>query len=173
MTRTRRITFLPGAAVAAFAVLTLAACSNGGQASGSAPASSGGKQGTVDVATSSLGQILVDSQGSTLYLFQKDMGSQSECTGACAASWPPLRANGKPTAGSGANASLLGTTPRSDGAPQVTYNGHPVYQFSGDQQPGETNGEGVSAFGGSWFALSQAGNQISSSTSNSGGGPGY
>lgn len=173
MTRTRRITFLPGAAVAAFAVLTLAACSNGGQASGSAPASTGGKQGTVDVATSGLGQILVDSQGSTLYLFQKDTGSQSECTGACAASWPPLRTNGKPTAGSGANASLLGTTQRSDGAPQVTYNGHPVYQFSGDQQPGETNGEGVSAFGGSWFVLSQAGNEISSSTSNAGGVPGY
>src|SRR5580765_5651084 len=109
MTRTRRITLLPGVAVAAFAVLTLAACSNGGQASGSTPTSNGGKQGTVDVATSGLGQILVDSQGSTLYLFQKDTGTQSECTGACASSWPPLRTNGKPTAGSGANASLLGT----------------------------------------------------------------
>jgi predicted lipoprotein with Yx(FWY)xxD motif len=173
MTGTRRITFPTGFAVTAAAVLTLVACSSGGQSSAPAPPSNGGKQGTVDVATTSLGQTLVDSQGSTLYLFQKDTGSQSECTGVCAASWPPLRAKGKPTAGSGANASLLGTTPRSDGAPQVTYNGHPVYQFSGDQQPGETNGEGVSAFGGSWFALSQAGDQISSSTSNSGGGPGY
>lgn len=169
----RRITFLPGVAVAAVAVLTLAACSNSSTASGSAPDSNGGKQGTVDVATTNLGQTLVDSQGSTLYLFGKDTGSQSECTGACAASWPPLRANGKPTAGSGASASLVGTTPRSDGAPQVTYNGHPVYHFSGDQQPGQTNGEGVSAFGGTWYALSQAGDQISSSTSNAGGGPGY
>jgi predicted lipoprotein with Yx(FWY)xxD motif len=112
------------------------------------------------VASSGLGQILVDSQGRTLYLFQKDSGTTSACTGTCAAAWPPLRATGQPTA-SGANAALLGTTPRSDGGPQVTYNGHPIYVFVKDLQPAETNGEGVNAFGASWFALTPAGNPIS------------
>jgi hypothetical protein len=72
-----------------------------------------------------------------------------------------LRATGQPTAGSGAYPALLGTNPRSDGGTQVTYNGHPVYIFFKDQNPGDTKGEGVNAFGASWFALSPAGNQIS------------
>jgi hypothetical protein len=102
----------------------------------------------------------VDSQGHTLYLFGKDSGTISTCTGACAAAWPPLLATGQPTAGSGANAALLGTTSRSDGGTQVTYNGHPVYLFIKDQSPGDTNGEGKNAFGASWFALSPGGNEI-------------
>jgi predicted lipoprotein with Yx(FWY)xxD motif len=64
---------------------------------------------------------------------------------------------------------MVGTIARTDGSPQVTYNGHPVYLFSGDQQPGDTNGEGVSAFGGSWYVLSPAGNQIVAQTQNTGG----
>jgi hypothetical protein len=67
---------------------------------------------------------------------------------------------------------MVGTTPRSDGKPQVTYNGHPVYLFSGDQSAGDTNGEGVTAFGASWFALSPAGNQVSAPASNSRSGSG-
>jgi predicted lipoprotein with Yx(FWY)xxD motif len=173
MTRSRRITLIPGVAVVAVFALALAGCSSDSQASGSTPKSNGGEQGTVDVATSGLGQILVDSQGRTLYLFAKDMGTQSECTGACASAWPPLRATGEPTVGSGANASLVGTTMRSDGNPQVTYGGHPVYLFSGDQKPGDTNGEGVVAYGASWFALSATGNQITAQASSSGVGIGY
>ena len=75
MTRSRRITFVAGAAAVALFALALAGCSSDNQASGSAPASNSGGQGTVDVATSGLGQILVDSQGRTLYLFAKDTGS--------------------------------------------------------------------------------------------------
>ena len=168
MSRSRRITWLAGAAAVAVLALGLAACSSGAQATGSSAAPASGEQGTVDVAQSGLGQLLVNSQGSTLYLFQKDTGTQSECTGECATNWPPLRTNGQPTVGSGASASLIGTTPRSDGAAQVTYNGHPVYTFSGDQQPGDTNGEGLTAFGGSWFVLSPAGDQISGSASSTG-----
>lgn len=171
MTRSRRTTFLAGAAVVGLAALSLAACGSSGQASGSAPTSNSGQQGTVDVATTGLGQILVDSQGRTLYMFQKDMGTQSECTGACASAWPPLRVASKPTVGMGANASLLGTTTRSDGNPQVTYGGHPVYLFSGDQNPGDTNGEGLTEFGGSWFAVSSTGNEVSGQASS--GGIGY
>jgi predicted lipoprotein with Yx(FWY)xxD motif len=130
------------------------------------------------VASASLGQILVDSQGRTLYLFQKDTGTTSTCTGACATAWPPLRATGQPTAGPGTDPALLGTTPRSDGGPQVTYNGHPVYLFFRDQKPGDTKGEGKNAFGASWYALSSTGNQVtaatpSNPTSSSGGGGGY
>jgi predicted lipoprotein with Yx(FWY)xxD motif len=97
----------------------------------------------------------------------------SACTGVCAVNWPPLRASGAPVVGSGANASLVGTTMRPDGKPQVTYNGHPLYLFIKDRKPGDTNGEGLAAFGGSWFAVSQTGNQVSAPTSNPGGGYGY
>jgi hypothetical protein len=83
------------------------------------------------------------------------------------------RATGKPTIGSGANASLVSTTNRSGGAKQVTYNGHPLYLFKGDSNPGDTNGQGLDAFGGSWYALSPAGDQITTQPSNSGGGSGY
>jgi predicted lipoprotein with Yx(FWY)xxD motif len=95
---------------------------------------------------------------------------KSACFGACASDWPPLRASGKPTVSSGANASMVGTTTRSDGKPQVTYNGHPLYLYTGDQKPGDTNGEGLTPFGGGWFALSPAGNQVSGQASSSGGG---
>jgi predicted lipoprotein with Yx(FWY)xxD motif len=119
------------------------------------------RSATVHVTNSRLGKILVDSNGRTLYLFKKDAGSKSACFGACATFWPPLRASGRPTVGRGAHASMVGTTRRSDGKPQVTYNGHPLYRFAKDAKPGEINGEGVTAFGGSWFAVSPAGNRVS------------
>jgi predicted lipoprotein with Yx(FWY)xxD motif len=106
-------------------------------------------------------------------MFTRDSGTMSECSGACAVNWPPLRATGKPTIGSGATPSLISTTSRSGGAKQVTYNGHPLYLFKGDSNPGDTNGQGLNAFGGSWHALSPAGDQITSQPSNSGGGSGY
>jgi predicted lipoprotein with Yx(FWY)xxD motif len=178
MTRSRFIAFLASAAVVSLAALSLAACgsssSNGGaSASTVPPKTASGRPATVGVANTDLGKILVDSQGRTLYMFQKDSGTQSACTGACASAWPAVRANGKPTVGSGANAALVATSPRSDGKPQVTYNGHPVYRYSGDQKPGDTNGQGLTAFGGGWFTLSAAGDQVSGQPSNSGGGRGY
>jgi hypothetical protein len=73
---------------------------------------------------------------------------------------------------SGANPSLVAITPRSDGDPQVTYNRHPLYRYVGDRKPGDTNGQGLTAFGGQWLVLSSAGNQVSASASpSSGGGP--
>ncbi len=80
---------------------------------------------------------------------------------------------GKPTIGSGANASLTSTSTRSDGAKQVTYNGHPLYLFKGDKSPGDANGQGLNAFGGYWYALTPGGDQVSSQPSSSGGGSGY
>jgi predicted lipoprotein with Yx(FWY)xxD motif len=117
-----------------------------------------------------LGKILVDSRGRTLYLFKKDSRTKSACSGACASAWPPLRTSGKPTAGSGAKASLLGTIKRSDGKPQVTYHGHPLYTFVMDKKSGETNGEGLNAFGALWFVVSPAGKQVSGKPSSSGSG---
>jgi predicted lipoprotein with Yx(FWY)xxD motif len=177
MTRSKPITFLAGAAVIPLTALAVGCGGSGNStAATTPPKTASGQAATVGVANSSLGNVLVDSQGHTLYLFKKDTGTKSTCTGACAAAWPPLRASGKPTVGTGANASLVGTTKRSDGKPQVTYNGHPVYTFTQDTKAGETNGQGVTAFGASWFALSSAGNQVSgqpSSSTGGGGGGGY
>ena len=89
---------------------------------------------------------------------------------ACASAWPPLLANGKPTAGTGLTASKLGTITRSGGNHQVTYNGHPLYLFIKDKKPGQTTGQGVTAFGAAWFALTPSGTQASAPASSSGGG---
>ena len=99
-----------------------------------APKTSTGASATVGVANSSLGSILVNSTGRTLYLFKADVGTKSACTGACATAWPPLLANGTPTAGTGLTASKLGTITRSGGSRQVTYNGHPLYLFIKDTE---------------------------------------
>jgi len=150
--------------------LSLAACGGGGGASAaSPPTTAGAALATVNLAGTRLGEVLVDSRGHTLYLFKRDMGTTSTCTGPCAAAWPPLMVNGEPTAGRGLDASLLGTTARSTGT-QVTYNGHPLYLFVQDAKAHETNGQGVTAFGAAWFALSAAGDEVTSSATSSGGG---
>ena len=169
-----RIPFLAAATVVSLTALALAAC-GGSNATGSAapPKTDNGRPATVGVANDrNLGKILDDTDRRTLYLFAKDSGTKSTCTAACASAWPPLRASGKPTVGAGASASIVGTTPRSDGKPQVTYNGHPLYTYTGDQNPGDTNGQGLTAFGACWFALAPAGNQVSGTGSN-GGATGY
>jgi predicted lipoprotein with Yx(FWY)xxD motif len=169
MTRTKSITFLAGATALAVAALAAGCGSSGNNANSPAPAS--GQSATVGVANENVGKILVDSHGRTLYLFERDSGTKSACTGACAVEWPPLRATGKPTV-DGANASLVATSARADGKPQVTYNGHPLYLFSADQKAGDTNGQGVNAFGGLWYVLSSTGDEITT-PAGSGGGFGY
>ncbi|MFL5895490.1 MAG: hypothetical protein ACJ76Z_10290 [Thermoleophilaceae bacterium] len=115
---------------------------------------------TVKAASSSLGRIVVDAKGRTLYLFEKDARGRSSCSGACAQAWPPLLTSGKPSAGKGASASLLGVTRRANGMGQVTYRGHPLYRFYGDTRPGQTNGEGLHLYGAGWYALTPAGKKI-------------
>ena len=99
-----------------FLPFALAACGTAATnyGGGSAPSSPSGSA-TVSVADSSLGQILVDGNGKTLYLFEADTSTQSTCSGGCAQAWPPVTTNGAPKAAGGASASLLGTTARSDG----------------------------------------------------------
>ena len=179
MIRTRSIPLLAALAAVALVALVVAGCGDNNDnsdatAASPPPKTKSGGSATVGVANNSLGNILVDSQGRTIYLFQQDSGTKSTCSGACATSWPPVRVSGKPTAGSGVNASMLGTTPRSDGKPQVTYDGHPLYLFADDTSAGDTNGQAVDAFGAPWYVVSPSGNAITTqSTSGTGGGNGY
>jgi len=115
---------------------------------------------SVSTASTSLGRIVVNSGGRTLYMFSKDKNDKSACAGMCAKFWPPLIAAGKPRASAGARASLLGTTKRADGRMQVTYNRHPLYTFVKDTKKGQTHGEGLTAFGGQWNAVSPAGTKV-------------
>jgi predicted lipoprotein with Yx(FWY)xxD motif len=101
-----------------------------------------------------LGSFLVDSKGMTLYIFTNDTPNTSNCNAGCTGNWPPLLTSGAPTAGDGVTASMLGTTTRSDGTTQVTYNGAPLYYFAGDKAAGDTNGEGKA---GSWYVMTPAG----------------
>ena len=114
----------------------------------------------VSTGTTSLGRILVNSGGRTLYVFSRDKNDKSACAGMCAKFWPPLIASGKPRASAGARATLLGTTKRADGRMQVTYNRHPLYTFVKDTKKGQTHGEGLTAFGGQWNAVSPAGAKV-------------
>jgi predicted lipoprotein with Yx(FWY)xxD motif len=150
------------------AVLALAGC--GGSASHALPTTSDGRPANIGVASTGLGDVLVDRQGRTLYLFARDSGTTSTCTGACAVNWPPLRVRGNQLVGSGAKPSKVGRTARPDGISQLTYNGHPLYTFVNDKKPGDTNGEGINAFGGSWFAVSAAGDQVAPRSQPQGGG---
>jgi predicted lipoprotein with Yx(FWY)xxD motif len=144
--------FLTALAASAFVASTAAAfaLANG--------AATGGAE--VAIANSPLGRILVDSKGITLYDFVTDEGTTSVCYGACAALWPPLLTKGRPVAGPGVRASLLGTTKRRDGRLEVTYNGHPLYYFVTDRKPDQTTGQGVKQFGGPWWVLPAAGKEI-------------
>jgi predicted lipoprotein with Yx(FWY)xxD motif len=167
MTGSKLIVLFVGAALA------VAGCGGSSNDSAAPPTTANGRPATIGISNSDLGKILVNSQGHTLYLFQKDSGNASACTGACATAWPPLRASGKPTVGSGTSASMVATAPRSDGSSQVTYNGHRVYLFEHDHKAGDTNGEGLNAFGGNWFALSSAGTAVTAPPPDNSGGYGY
>ena len=164
-------------AIAALSAATLVAAAVG--SAGSASLSRAPKGAMVGLRATALGRILADARGRTLYSFEKDRNGRSACNGACAISWRPLISAGKARPGSGLRASLLGLTRRSDGRRQVTYGGLPLYTFVLDMRAGQTAGEGVKAFGGSWDALAASGRTVeppsgSSSGDSSGGtGGGY
>ena len=106
----------------------------------------------------SLGTVLVDGGGRTLYLFTSDTGADSACFDACADTWPPLTiAGGPPVAGDGVDESLLGTARRDGGALQVTYNGHRLHSYAGDRKAGDVEGQGI---GNSWSVVSPAGELV-------------
>ena len=114
----------------------------------------------------SLGSVLTNVQGFTVYWFAKDTATNSACSGACAAAWPPVM--GMPQAASGVKLTgKLGEIKRADGSMQATYNGHPLYLFAGDSKPGQVNGNAISGFGALWYAI-RIGTSTTASTTNSG-----
>jgi predicted lipoprotein with Yx(FWY)xxD motif len=159
--------------------LLVAACSSGSSSSSAAPAasspaaagaSSAAASGTsgstvITTATSSGNTFLTDGSGRAVYLWVKDTGSTSTCTGACAGAWPPVTATGTVTATGSAKSSDLGTTTRPDGTKQVTYDGHPLYYFSGDSGPGTATGQGSDGFGAKWWLVAPTGSDVTASVS--------
>jgi predicted lipoprotein with Yx(FWY)xxD motif len=136
--------------------------------SSAAPAAGSGAPAgpaTVSTKTGALGSYLTDGSGKSVYVYTPDTSTTSTCYGQCVAAWPALLTTGAPKAGTGADASMLGTSPRTDGTTQVTYNGHPLYYFIGDKAAGDTNGQGKE---GIWFLVAPAGTQIGGSASSGG-----
>ena len=111
----------------------------------------------VNLASGALAAHLVDDKGMTLYLYTKDSPGTTTCYDKCASAWPPLLTSGASQAGGGVDASKFGTTTRTDGTTQVTYNGWPLYYFAKDKQAGDTTGEGV---GSVWYCISASGDAI-------------
>ena len=170
--------WMAAAACAAGIALAATACSSGSgsagtaapaassataQPSSAAPASAPSSSAAMTIGLASVsgidGKFLAGHQGRAMYLFEADKSSASTCTGACAATWPPVTTASMPMAGSGVEQSLLGTTKRADGTEQVTYNGHPLYYFAADAA-GMAKGQGYKDFGAGWYVVNAKGSKI-------------
>ena len=116
-----------------------------------------------------IGKVVANAKLHTLYMFRADKGTKSACYGKCATFWPPLLTSGKPKAGPGIKASLLGTSKRKDGKLQVTYNRHPLYWFKFDSKAGQTKGENIHAFGADWYVVAPKGMKIEPKDAGGGG----
>jgi predicted lipoprotein with Yx(FWY)xxD motif len=166
-------TFLSVASAAA--ALVVAGCGGASYGSGSGNTSSAGKAHGAPAATTpaasggaplrvitdpTLGKIVVDAKGRTLYDFVIDKGTTSVCYGACASLWPPYTTHGQPVAGKGVMPKLIGTTTRRDGSTEVTYAGHPLYYYAPDRARGQITGQALNQFGAPWYALAPSGTEI-------------
>jgi predicted lipoprotein with Yx(FWY)xxD motif len=174
--RLRILLVLPAAAAAAAA---LAACSSSATSS---PSSSGtstsspaaAASGTVHTAKIGGATVLTSSKGFTLYSFAPDTSTTSKCNGTCAQNWPPVHG---PVTAIGVTGTFS-TIKRSDGSTQATFDGHPLYTFVGDTDPGQAKGNGLNAAGGLWHEITTSGtaapvSAASSTPGSSGGGYGY
>src|SRR3954447_3309661 len=139
--------------------LALAAAGCGGQSGGYAKPAAARATTTVGTRNTELGTVLVDGQGRTLYLFEKDKGKVSACAGSCASVWPPL-VGAAPEATGTAAAAQLGSSARGDGKSGITYAGHPLYTYAGDTKPGDVKGQGLDQFGAEWYALKPDGRKL-------------
>jgi len=154
-----RLRMLLAVLAVAAAAAVLAACgssgtssTSGGSTSTSSPVAA--TAGSLKTATIGGVTVLTDAQGFAVYSFAPDTMTKSDCNGACAAAWPPVK--GPVTAGAGLTGTL-GTIKRSDGSAQATFDGHPLYTFVKDTGPGTDTGNGLNAFGGQWHALTASG----------------
>jgi predicted lipoprotein with Yx(FWY)xxD motif len=156
---------LTPAAVAGVALIA-AGCGSGSGTGGSGyaatgtPAAAPATSSTIATRHTKLGNVLVDSQGRTLYLFEKDRDMTSSCSGSCVSIWPPLTSAARPAAGAGVSKAKIALSKRGDGTMQVTYAGHPLYTYVGDTGPGQTKGEGLDQFGAKWYVLGSDGLKI-------------
>jgi predicted lipoprotein with Yx(FWY)xxD motif len=114
-------------------------------------------EGKVLLRTTSIGRILVDARGHTLYLYTADTPTKSACVATCSVAWPPYIVPARPFAGAGVTSGLLGTLKRQDGRLQATYAGHPLYFFASDTRAGDVKGQGQI---GTWFALAASGEAV-------------
>jgi predicted lipoprotein with Yx(FWY)xxD motif len=151
---------------------TATSATTGAPAATSSP--SGTSAATVKIETvAGVGPVLVNSSGRTLYMLTADHQSMVSCTSTngCTGVWPPLdlpAGTTTATPGSGVQKSLLSTIKAPDGMMQVTYNHWPLYTFAGDSGPGQAKGQGITSFGGTWWALNSAGQLV---TTHAGGSP--
>lgn len=174
------------AASGAMLGLLLAACGGGGY--GSSPSAGGRTAPAVQpsgnllaAAQTSLGSVLVDAQGRTVYMFAADKDGRSVCDGSCATYWPPVPAPATLPASLPGVSATLGSTTRGDGSKQLTVDGRPVYTYVGDKAPGATSGQGTNLSGGLWWVLTpdgavdkaKAGSAAATSPSTSSSGMGY
>jgi predicted lipoprotein with Yx(FWY)xxD motif len=150
----------PAALVAGCGGGSQSGTASAGPAYGAAAPASKPAAATVATAHTRLGTVLVDGQGRTLYLFEKDKGAASRCYGACASVWPPLTTEAKAVAGGGIATPKLGSSKRTNGKTAVTYGGHPLYTYAGDAKPGDVKGQGLDQFGAEWYALAPSGHKI-------------
>ena len=157
---------VPVAALALGAAACGSAAASNGAATATHPATAAAGI-TLQTHGGASGPYLTDAAGRSVYLWHADSGMSSSCSGACATAWPPVTTTATVHAGSGVQASDIGTITRSDGSKQVTYNGHPLYAFAGDRQVGQTNGQGSTAFGAPWWLVSPAGKAITATASSS------
>jgi predicted lipoprotein with Yx(FWY)xxD motif len=160
----RRLVALAAVGIVAAALIAISASGGGSKqtAAASGPSASGEQPAPIALRRTSLGSIVVDSVGRTLYLFEADKAGMSACTGGCAAIWPPLMATRTPHAGPGVQAAKLGTVARSGGGRQVSYNGHPLYTYAGDAKAGDTTGQALDQFGAKWYVVNSGGDKIDS-----------
>ena len=151
------------AVVLLLSVLLAAGCSAATSGAASAAGSPGGKKVTIAARSlAGVGTVLVNAQGYALYMFQPDDQRSVTCTGACAGTWPPVRlpAGGEAVAGAGVKATLLGSVPDPDGGRVVTYDGWPLYTYTGDISPGDTTGQNIDLNGGNWWVIRPSGQPL-------------
>jgi predicted lipoprotein with Yx(FWY)xxD motif len=160
----------------------LAGCGGGSQKPTTTASSSGssGKPSTSfsSAKVSGVGSVLVDGSGRTVYILTADGKTNVPCDDAsgCTGMWPDLPlpdGSSGAKAGTGVKASLLGTKKLSDGETYPTYHGWLVYEYSGDSGPGQSNGQGIKSFGGTWYVLNSSGNPVTTMSGGSSGGGGY
>ena len=146
--------------------------SGGGSSPSAAAAGSGPSSSMVKSTTISGVKVLTNAKGFTLYWFVPDTSTKSNCNGACAQYWPPVKA--PVTAGAGVTGKI-GVITRQDGSKQATYDGHPLYTYVSDTAPGQAKGNGLNLSGGVWHEVTVTGAATTNSTSGSGsgGGGGY